>query len=457
MAKSKEELNSIQRTIKTLGNKYGCKIVDQYLKQREAFNTTLPIGVRQVSNLRSMETGSIAGLMPFYVQELQFSSPNVYYGVNQVSKNVLLGDRKRLQNGNGFYFGGSGSGKSFKVKEEQESIFLNTTDDILIVDPQNEYFDMAERFKGTIINLSNHSNYYVNPLDVDLSQLDLLDSKGIVRDKAEFLLGLCEQCMGAEKFHNLMGAKSIIDRCTTIMYNEIAKLPIEERKQPILSNFYEILKQQPEQDAILIALELEVFITGSLNLFNHQTNVDSDNRLMVFGMKELGEKLSPLAMMVMLENIKNRIYKNFEKDKATWLYMDEIHVLMHDQFTIDYIQNLYKVVRKFKGLCTGITQNVIDLTRNPVSKTMISNSEFIVLLKQSANDIEVILDTIEGITEEQLKYVTSAPSGTGLLKHGSVVLPFDSRVDKSDDLYWMNTTNPHEQEEKRLRLQKIDG
>lgn len=457
MASSKEELTSITRTVTTLGNKFGCKLAVMYKRQRYAFNTCLPIGVRQVDTMRSMQTRSLAALLPFHVQELSYKGTTYYYGINQLSKNVLLGNRKKLLNGNGFVFGVSGGGKSFKTKEEILSVFLEVNDngskdDIIIVDPQNEYADIAKILDGVFINMSTHAKEYVNPLDVDLKELDVLDSNDIIRDKCEFMLGICEQCLGSGKMSQNMGYDSIIDRCVRLMYEEIAKKPLVDRKQPLLSDFSRILKEQPEEEAKKIALAMEVFISGSLNLFNNQTTLDVKNRVKIYGIKELGEKLRPLAMLVMLENIKNRIFDNFKRGIATWLYIDEIHVLMHDDFTIDYLQNLWKIVRKFGGLITGITQNVIDLTKNETSRTMISNSEFVVLLKQSPNDADEIIKTIDGITAEQLRYVTGAPSGTGLLKHGNIFVPFDSRIDKDSILYWVFTTNPHEQEERKRRL-----
>lgn len=328
-------------------------------------------------------------------------------------------------------------------------------DDIIIIDPQNEYADIAKILDGIFINMSTHAKEYVNPLDVDLKELDVLDSNDIIRDKCEFMLGICEQCLGSAKMSQNMGYDSIIDRCVRLMYEEIAKKPLVDRKQPLLSDFSRILKEQPEEEAGKIALAMEVFISGSLNLFNNQTTLDVKNRVTIYGIKELGEKLRPLAMLVMLENIKNRIFENHKRGIATWLYIDEIHVLMHDAFTIDYLQNLWKIVRKFGGLITGITQNIVDLTKNETSRTMISNSEFVILLKQSGDDADEIVKTIEGITAEQLRYVTAAPAGTGLLKHGNIFVPFDSRIDKDSILYWVFNTNPHEQEERKRRLSFI--
>lgn len=319
MADSKKELDSICETVQTIGKRNSCTIDVHYLKQREALNTALPIGVRQVETMRTMLTQSLAVLMPFNVQELNDVGGN-YYGINQVSKNINVGNRKKLINGNGFIFGVPGSGKSFFAKQEMGNVLLNTDDDIIIVDPMNEYFDIAHTFKGVVVNMSTYTDNYVNPLDMDVWNLDLNDTKGWIRDKGEFMLGLCEQCMG-DTLNSRQ--KSIIDRCVRKLYIDIAKA--KEKYIPIMSDFYQVLLEQPEDEAKDIALSLELFVNGSLNIFNHQTNVDIENRFIVYGIRDLGAELSPITMLVMMENIQNRIIENAKNGKATWLYLDEFH------------------------------------------------------------------------------------------------------------------------------------
>lgn len=353
MADSKKELDSICETVQTIGKRNSCTIDVHYLKQREALNTALPIGVRQVETMRTMLTQSLAVLMPFNVQELNDVGGN-YYGINQVSKNINVGNRKKLINGNGFIFGVPGSGKSFFAKQEMGNVLLNTDDDIIIVDPMNEYFDIAHTFKGVVVNMSTYTDNYVNPLDMDVWNLDLNDTKGWIRDKGEFMLGLCEQCMG-DTLNSRQ--KSIIDRCVRKLYIDIAKA--KEKYIPIMSDFYQVLLEQPEDEAKDIALSLELFVNGSLNIFNHQTNVDIENRFIVYGIRDLGAELSPITMLVMMENIQNRIIENAKNGKATWLYLDEFHVLLNREYSAKYLQGLWKKVRKQGGLCTGITQNVV--------------------------------------------------------------------------------------------------
>ena len=450
MADSKKELDSICETVQTIGKRNSCTIDVHYLKQREALNTALPIGVRQVETMRTMLTQSLAVLMPFNVQELNDVGGN-YYGINQVSKNINVGNRKKLINGNGFIFGVPGSGKSFFAKQEMGNVLLNTDDDIIIVDPMNEYFDIAHTFKGVVVNMSTYTDNYVNPLDMDVWNLDLNDTKGWIRDKGEFMLGLCEQCMG-DTLNSRQ--KSIIDRCVRKLYIDIAKA--KEKYIPIMSDFYQVLLEQPEDEAKDIALSLELFVNGSLNIFNHQTNVDIENRFIVYGIRDLGAELSPITMLVMMENIQNRIIENAKNGKATWLYLDEFHVLLNREYSAKYLQGLWKKVRKQGGLCTGITQNVVDLLQNYVATTMLANSEFVALLKQANTDSSKLAEVI-GISEAQLRFVTNTSAGMGLIKCGSVVIPFDNTISKETELYKLYNTNIHEKiaEEKAKKVLEL--
>lgn len=437
MANTKEELDSMTETVETIGKRNSVTIEEHYLKQRESLNTALPIGVRQVETMRTMLTQSLAVLMPFNVQELN-DKKGCYYGINQVSKNINIGNRKKLINGNGFVFGVPGSGKSFFCKMEMGNVFLSGNDEIIVIDPMNEYFDIAQTYGGTVVNMSTYTDNYVNPLDMDVWSLDLNDSKGMIREKGEFMLGLCEQCMG-ESLNSRQ--KSIIDRCVRKLYIEIARN--REKYVPIMSDFYEILMNQPEDEARDIALSLELFVNGSLNIFNHQTNVDVDNRFTVYGIRDLGTELSPITMLVMMESIQNRIIANGKRGIATWLYIDEFHVLLNSEYSAKYLQQLWKKVRKQGGLCTGITQNIVDLLQNYTATTMLANSEFVALLKQANTDSSRMAEVI-GVSEAQLRFVTNTSSGMGLMKCGNVVIPFDNTIEKGTDLYNLYNTNIHE-------------
>ena len=435
VAESKDELESMTESIVTIGKRNSVTIDTHYLKQREALNTALPIGIRQVETMRTMLTQSLAVLLPFNVQELNDSGGN-YYGINQISKNVNVGNRKKLLNGNGFIFGVPGSGKSFFAKQEMGSVFLNTNDDVIVIDPMNEYFGIADTFGGAIVNLSAYTKNYVNPLEADLSQVNEKGIRDVIADKSEFMLGLCDQLLGSalnQKHH------SIIDRCVKDLYFDAWR----NHKVPLMSDFYHILKAQAESEAQELALCLELFVEGSLNIFNHHTNVDEDNRLTVYGIQDLGSQLAPVAMLVMMEAIQSRIIENGRKGRATWLYIDECHVLLNSDYSATYLQQLWKKVRKQGGLCTGISQNVTDLLQNYIASTLISNSEFIALLKQSNIDSAKLAEVI-GVSDAQLRFVSNSPSGTGLIKCGSVVIPFDNTIGKDTALYKLYNTNIHE-------------
>ena len=308
-------------------------------------------------------------------------------------------------------------------------------------------FDNPEFYKNKRLGYSNYYNFsavylgkdnYVNPLEMDVWSLDPNDSKGMVREKGEFMLGLCEQCIG-DSLNSRQ--KSIIDRCVRKLYIDIARS--KEKYIPVMSDFYDILMAQPEDEAKDIALSLELFVNGSLNIFNHQTNVDVDNRFTVYGIRDLGTELSPITMLVMMESIQNRIVENGKRGKATWLYIDEFHVLLNSEYSAKYLQQLWKKVRKQGGLCTGITQNVVDLLQNYTATTMLANSEFVALLKQANTDSSKMAEVI-GVSEAQLRFVTNTASGMGLIKCGSVVIPFDNQISKDTDLYKLYNTNIHE-------------
>lgn len=445
-AETKEELDKATNTMKGIAKRRGFQMETHFLQQREALNTALPIGVRQVSTMRTLVTRGLAALIPFNVQELYIAG-GTYYGSNQLSLNIVVGNRKRLINGNGFIFGVPGAGKSMAAKQEMGSVYLNTADDIIIIDPQNEYFDIARKFNGAIVNLSADTDTYINPFDyAETSKLE-----EVIVEKTEAMQGIAEQSANAE----LNGKhKSIIDRCVRNLFQSIT--PEEYGKKiPTMQDFFAILQEQEEDEAKDIALSLERFIEGSLNIFSHETNVDIENRLTVYGIRDLGEELSAVSMLVMMSNISAKIEKNASVGKATWLYIDELHVLLDKNLTAKFLESLWKKVRKLGGICTGITQNIIDILKNPISVTMVNNSEFTMIMKQSPKDKEKILESIE-ISEAQLRYVTHAQSGTGLLRHGDVVIPIDARMEKTSLMYQLFNTNMHEKAD-LLQKEKLDA
>lgn len=452
MEDTKEELDSTTETIKNIGNGQMCQIETHYYQQMEAMNTVMPVGNRQVSTYRTMLTRDIAALLPFNVQELN-EKQGVCYGINQVSHNLCVADRKNLANGNGMVFGIPGSGKSYFSKSEMLQVFLNTEDDIIIVDPTLEYFDIAEALgnQAAIINLSSYTKNYINPLEMDVWTLDLNDSEGRIRDKGEFMLGLCEQCYGDSLNSR---HKSIIDRCVRKLYIDIAKN--KEKHIPTMGEFYDLLLEQPEPEAQDIALSLELFVNGSLNIFNNHTNVNVQARFVVYGTRDLGKELGAISTLVMLENISARIAENAKIGRATWLYIDEFHTVLDREYSAKYLYTLWKKVRKLGGLCTGITQNIVDMLQNYTAVTMLGNSEFIALLKQANVDSQE-LSRVAGIPEAQLRYVDNSPSGTGIIKYGSVCVPFDNRMAKEENpLYTLFNTNLHEKAQRNKELQAAE-
>lgn len=439
MADTKEELDSITETLRNMGNGRMCQIEPHHYQQMEALNTVLPVGNRQVSTLRTMLTRDIAALLPFNVQEL--NEQGICYGINQVSHNLCIADRKNLANGNGMVFGIPGSGKSYFSKSEMLQVFLGTEDDIIVIDPTLEYFDIAEALgeQAAIVNLSTYTKNYINPLEMDVDSLDLNDSNGQIRDKGEFMLGLCEQCYGDSLNSR---HKSIIDRCVRKLYTDIARS--REKHIPTMTKFYSLLMEQPEPEAKDIALALELFVNGSLNIFNNHTNVNVQARFLVYGTRDLGKELGAISTLVMLENISARIAENAKKGKATWLFIDEFHTVLDKEYSAKYLYTLWKKVRKLGGLCTGITQNITDMRQNYTAVTMLGNSEFIALLKQANVDSQE-LSRVAGIPEAQLRFVNNSPSGTGIIKHGSVCIPFDNRMGKEENpIYALFNTNLHE-------------
>lgn len=435
VAESMEELESITETVETIGKRNSVTIDTHYLKQREALNTALPIGIRQVETMRTMLTQSVAVLLPFNVQEMN-DKGGIYYGINQISKNVNVGNRKKLLNGNGFVFGVPGSGKSFFCKQGMGQVFLNTNDDVIVIDPMSEYFDIAKTFGGAVVNMSAYTKNYINPLEADLVHINEKGIRDVIADKSEFMLGVCDQLLG-----NTLNQKhhSIIDRCIRELYMRAFRT----KQVPLMSDFYHVLKAQSEMEAQELALCLELFVEGSLNIFNHHTNVDEKNRFTVYGIQDLGTQLAPVAMLVMMEAIQSRIIENGRRGIATWLYIDECHVLLGSEYSATYLQQLWKKVRKQGGLCTGISQNITDLLQNYIASTLISNSEFIALLKQSNIDSAKLAEVI-GVSDAQLRFVSNSPSGTGLIKCGSTVIPFDNTISKDSELYQLYNTNIHE-------------
>ncbi len=436
-ADSKEELDSDTETIMTTARKHLCQFGVLNFQQLDGLNTTLPIGAKRIDALRTLTTESLAVLMPFKVQNI-FHNKGVYYGLNVISKFMIFVNRKNLLNGNAFFLGVSGSGKSMIAKGEISEIAVKDENaEIIVIDPEREYRKLIEALGGQVIVVSATSNNHINAMDINEHYGD---GANPVILKSEFIMSLCEQLIGG----NNLGAKqkSIIDRCTALVYKEYQHNGYTGTP-PTLQNFRDELLKQPEQEAKEIALAIELFTDGSLNTFAKQTNVDTDNRIICYDILDLGKQLMPIGMLVVLDSILNRITQNRAKGKNTYIYIDEIYLLFQHEYSANFLFTLWKRVRKYGAFATGITQNVDDLLQSHTARTMLANSEFLIMLNQASTD-RVELAKLLNISDRQLSYITNVEAGHGLIKVGSSIVPFENKIAKDTQLYKLLTTKPGE-------------
>lgn len=448
-AKTEEELASNVMNIQSIGKGHSLTFEPHIWNQLQAMNTSLPVGCRQVDTMRALFTQPLAALIPFNAQELCVPG-GVYYGNNAISKNILVGDRKKLINGNGFILGISGGGKSVEAKMEMIQVCVNTSDDIIIIDPQNEYMKVVAELRGQYIDISSNTQNYINPLDTSTFNINESSQEKFQADKSQLILGICEQILG----HCITASqKSIVDRCIRLVYQDFFG---SHSKSPTMKEFYQIVAEQPEEDAQELRLSLELFVEGSLNIFSHATNVNVKNRLTAYGIRDLGKELAPVGMLVMLESIRSRIAQNAAKGIATWLYVDEFHNLVGESqsFSACFLEKIWKEVRKSGGLCTGITQNIVDLLASKTVETMLYNSEFVSLLRQSELELDV-LSKVWKLSENELEFVRNSEKGCGLMKFGDKIIPKDNIIPKNNLLYDLVNTNFHEiQEMKKAKKSK---
>lgn len=435
-ADTEKELESITDSIKTTARKNLCQLGVLNFQQLDGLNTALPIGDSKIETLRTLTTESLAVFMPFKVQEVQHTN-GIYYGQNAISKNMILLDRKQLLNGNSFILGVSGSGKSFTAKQEISSIMLKEKDaDIIIIDPENEFAGLVREFGGEVVEISSASNNHINAMDMNKFYGD--NTNPIIL-KSEFVLSLCEQLMGKSLEPQ---QRSIIDRCTAKVYAEYQQNDYKGQP-PTLKDFREELLKQSEKEAKDIALAIELFSNGSLNTFAKQTNVNIHNRLVCYNILELKKQLQPIAMLVILDSIFNRITANRKKGRNTYIYIDEIYLLFQYEYSANFLFTLWKRVRKYGACCTGITQNVEDLLRSDLARTMLANSELIIMLNQATTD-RLELAKLLNISEAQLSFITNVEAGHGLIKIGNSLIPFVNKFPKDTELYRLMTTKLNE-------------
>lgn len=435
IADTKEQLDSDTDTLLSVARKHLCQLATLKWQQMDGLNTVLPYGLRKIQVLRTMTTESTAVLMPFHTQEIM-QPGGIYYGQNAVSKNMLVADRRKLLNGNSFRLGVSGSGKSFSAKEEIVDLALSTEDDILILDPESEFGSLVKALQGEVVKISATSDTHLNALDMDPSYGN---DKNPLIEKSEFLLSLFEQLVGAG---NLSAKeKSILDRCTADVYRDyIRNGYIGE--VPTLKDLYRQLMLQPEEEARGLALSAELFINGSLNTFAQHTNVDTKSRIIAYDIRELGEQLMPLGMLVTLDSIFNRVIKNWKRGKTTWIFADEFYLLFRYPYSADFFYRLYKRIRKYNGFVTGLTQNVEELLKSDTARLMLANSEFLILLNQSSTDREELAKLLN-ISDNQLGYITNVSAGHGLIRCAGNIVPFENSFPKGN-LHRLMSTTPNE-------------
>ncbi|MDY3712004.1 MAG: TraE family protein [Agathobaculum sp.] len=436
MADTLEQLNADTETLQSTAGGFGCTLSVLKFQQDIGLDTVLPYGLRRVVQQRTLLTKSASILTPFSVQEVQ-QSGGICYGSNAVSGNMIIANRALLANGNGIRLGISGAGKSMSAKQEIVQILLSTDDDVLILDPEGEFTPMVGAFGGAMIDVSASSAVRINALDMERGYVD--EGKDPIADKTEFVLSLFEQIMGKD-----LNARhrSIIGRCIQNMYEPYIKNGYQGAP-PTLTDLQRELKRQEEDEARDLMLSAELFISGSLGVFSKHTNVDQHNRLTSYNILDLGEQLMPLGMLVILESVYNRVLRNWRAGKRTWVFVDEFSIFFRFDYSSQFFLRMWKQVRKRAGYMTGITQNIGEMLLNEQARWMLANSEFIIMLSQSASDRAALAELLH-ISDTQLSYVDNAKRGCGLMKFGGAFIPFNNDFPKNTELYSLMTTKPGE-------------
>ena len=437
LAPTRQKLENDVFTVGDIAQKYNCALRRLDWQQEQGFVSSLVLGYNGIEIQRGMTTSSTAIFIPFMTRELRMGGQALYYGMNALSHNVIMADRKKLKSANGLYLGSTGSGKSFAAKRELLNVFLTTNDRIIIVDPMGEYVPLARRLGGQIIEIAPDSPNHLNPMDI---QLNLNGGDSPLSMKADFLLSLCELVLGGKEGLQPI-ERTVIDRCVRLVYREMA-LGLEPEKTPLLQDLYEELLKQPEPEAQRVATALELYCTGSLNLFNHPTNVRTDNRVVCIVLKGMGENLRKIAMHITDEFVTQAVEDNFREGVATWCYFDEFHVLLRDQLTASYFVAVWKMLRKKGCVPSALTQNVKDLLASREIEAILDNTDFMVLLSQAQSDRAILAKQL-GISEHQLSYITHSNSGEGLLFYGNVTIPFVDRFPRGE-IYDLLTTRPED-------------
>ena len=438
LAPTRQRLENDVFTVGGIAQKYNCALKRLDWQQEQGFVSSLALGYNEVEIQRGMTTSSTAIFIPFMTRELRMAGPSLYYGMNALSHNVIMADRKKLKSANGLYLGSTGSGKSFAAKREIINVFLTIPKDrIIIVDPMGEYAPLVRRLGGQVVEIAPGSPSHINPMDI---QLDLDDDESPLSMKADFLLSLCELVVGGKDGLQPI-EKTVIDRCVRLIYRDMA-LGIGDGKPPLLQDLYEELLKQPEPEARRVATALELYCTGSLNLFNHQTNVKLTSHIVCIVLKGLGENLRKIAMHVTNDFVTSAVNVNFHSGVSTWCYFDEFHILLRDALTASYFVAVWKMLRKKGCVPSALTQNVKDLLASREIEAILDNTDFMILLSQAQSDRAILAKQL-GISEHQLSYITHSNSGEGLLFYGDVTIPFVDRFPRGE-IYNLLTTRPED-------------
>ena len=435
-----------------IAQKHNCNLIRLDFQQEQGLMSTLPLANNLIDIKRGMTTSSTAIFVPFTTQELfQGGAQSLYYGLNALSNNLIMVDRKKLKNPNGLILGTPGSGKSFAAKREIANAFLVTDDDVIISDPESEYSPLVSRFGGQVIKISPTSDQYINPMDINMNYSDDDNPTAL---KADFILSLCELIVGGKEGLKPV-EKTVIDRCIHKIYQRYFENPGKDN-MPILEDLYKALLEQDEPEAKVVATALEIYVTGSLNVFNHRTNVNINNRLVCYDIKDLGKQLKKIGMLVVQDQVWGRVTENRNRGRSTRYYMDEMHLLLREEQTAAYTVEIWKRFRKWGGIPTGITQNVKDLLASKEVENIFENSDFIYMLNQAVGDRSILAKQLN-ISPHQISYVTHSGEGEGLLFYGNVILPFVDRFPKDLELYDIMTTRleeRHEADAKAAELQE---
>lgn len=436
-APTRQRLENDLFTVGGIAQKFNCALKRLDFQQEQGFVSSLALGYNGIEIQRGMTTSSTAIFVPFMTRELRMDGQALYYGMNALSNNVIMADRKKLKSANGMYLGSTGSGKSFAAKRELVNVFLATQDRIIVVDPMGEYAPLVKRLGGQVVEIAPDSPNHISPMDIELT---VNGDESPLSMKADFLLSLCELIVGGSEGLQPV-EKTVIDRCVRLVYRELA-LGLDTAKVPLLQDLYEELLKQPEPEARRIATALELYCTGSLNLFNHPTDVNLNSRVVCFVLKGMGENLRKIAMHITNDFVTQAVDGNFRDGVATWCYFDEFHILLRDPLTASYFVAVWKMLRKKGCVPSALTQNVKDLLASREIENVLDNTDFMVLLSQAQSDRAIIAKQL-GISEHQLSYITHSNSGEGLLFYGSVTIPFVDRFPKGE-IYDLLTTRPED-------------